>query len=129
MLTFSSCTISDDKSLGKNVVSKWKLIEQLADPGDGSGVFMPVVSNRTIEFYDDGTVKTNGELCYMSSEVGSVHFGAYSDTEDNEYFNGEIIPDGCEYEETKIYFQFDDSNLILWYLCIEGCGQKYSKIE
>ena len=129
LLDFNSCTTSDDNIVGKKIVSKWKLIEQLSDPGDGSGVFEPVESSRTINFYDDGTIRSNGELCFMSYEVGNVHLGTFSDTEDNIDFDGEIIPDGCEFEETKIYYQFERSNLILWYLCIEGCGQKFIKVE
>ena len=30
--------------------NKWKLIEVLADPGDGSGTFQPVESDKTISF-------------------------------------------------------------------------------
>ena len=128
-LILSSCTTTDDKNYNKNIASKWKLIEQLSDPGDGSGVFESVQSSRTIEFYNDGTVRSNGELCFMSYEAGNVHLGTYSDTEDNIDFDGEIIPEGCEFEGIKIYYQFEDSNLILWYLCIEGCGQKFSSVE
>ena len=109
------------------LLGKWKLIEQLSDPGDGSGVFNPIESDREIEFFSDGTVVANGVLCYMSSVVGAQSSGSFSVLEDNEYYDGEIIPDDCDYPETKLYYKIEGAYLIIWYLCIEGCGQKFVK--
>ena len=53
-------------------------MEQLVDPGDGSGIFMPINSNRIFEFFSDGTVTVNGILCYISSEVGQQNSGTFS---------------------------------------------------
>lgn len=125
-----NCT-SDDanpKNENEELLGKWKLIEQLADPGDGSGTFNPIDSARIIEFFSNGTVTVNGLLCYMSSEVDSQKSGTFSEIE-SAYYDGEIVPTGCDYSETKIYYVIEDSNLILWYLCIEGCGQKFEKVD
>ena len=124
-----NCTSDDSTPVNENILfGKWKLIEQLMDPGDGSGVFNPIISQRTVEFFSDGTITVNGLLCYMSLEVDTQNSGAFSEIE-SEYYDGEIIPIGCDNNETRIYYVIEDSNLILWYLCIEGCGQKFKKIE
>jgi len=130
-LVLVNCTSNDDKSPyegNPELLGKWKLIEQLSDPGDGSGIFNPIDdSNREIEFFSNGTVTVNGVLCYMSSEVGDQNSGSFSVLENNDYYDGEIKPNDCDYPETKLYFKIEDPNLIIWYLCIEGCGQKFIK--
>lgn len=130
VILMSSCSSDDSKPLDENgIIGKWTLIEQLTDPGDGSGEFAPTNSNRTIQFFSNGTVSINGILCYMSSEVGEGNTGFfYESTEDNDFFDCEILPNNCEYRETKVYYNLEDNNLILWYQCIEGCGQKFKKI-
>jgi len=128
-----SCTSDDNKPTDETgLIGKWKLIEQLADPGDGSGTFQPISSERVIEFFSDGTVSVNGNLCFMTSEVGKTVTGTYMKTSDNNsdtQFDGEIIPNSCSSRSAKVYFDLPSSgSLILWYLCIEGCGQKFTKI-
>lgn len=125
-----NCTSKDIRPVIENeeLLGKWELIEQLVDPGDGSGIFTPIVSERVVEFFGNGRVTVNGLLCYMSSVVDGQNSGNFSEI-DSEHYDGEIIPIGCDYSETKIYYVIEDSNLILWYLCIEGCGQKFKKIE
>lgn len=131
-LVLVNCNPNDDKGSYEGIqelLGKWKLIEQLSDPGDGSGVFNPIDSNKEIEFFSNGTMTVNGVLCYMSSEVGEQNSGSFSVLENNDYYDGEIIPNDCDYAETKLYFKIEGSNLIIWYLCIEGCGQKFVKIK
>jgi len=114
---FSSCK----KDENTTVISKWKLIEQYSDPGDGSGDFNPVESNKTIEFLCGGTVVSNGSLCNMSYDVDGQSTAAYNDST--------IIPVNCDFEEFRITYEIQDNNLILYFPCIEGCAQKYTKID
>ncbi|PLX02269.1 MAG: hypothetical protein C0595_11455 [Marinilabiliales bacterium] len=114
---FSSCK----KAENTTVVNKWKLIEQYSDPGDGSGDFNPVESSKTIEFLDNGTIVSNGSLCSMSYDVDGHSTATYNDST--------IITNNCDYENFTIYYQLKDNNLILWYPCIEGCAQKYQKLD
>ncbi|WP_298550823.1 hypothetical protein [uncultured Algibacter sp.] len=128
-----SCTSDEGKPTEETgLIGKWKLIEQLADPGDGSGTFQPIESNRMIEFLSDGTVEINGVLCFMMSEVGDKETGSYMITSDDRadtIYDGEIIPNTCSSRSAKVYFDLSLSgNLILWYQCIEGCAQKFKKI-
>jgi len=116
-LTFGSCNQNPE------LVSKWKLIEQLADPGDGSGVFMPVTSNKTIEFFEDGTISSNGDLCLMSTESGNGSSGTYSETDHV------VTPDDCGNYGFSITYELDSTNLILNYPCDEPCREKYESVD
>jgi hypothetical protein len=132
-LVFLSCTSDEGKPTGGTaIIGKWKLIEQLSDPGDGSGTFQPINSNRIIEFFNDGTVRVNGVLCFMSSQVGKEESGTFrliTDPNNDTQNDGEITPNTCSSRSAKVYFDLPVSgNLILWYLCIEPCGQKFEKI-
>ena len=133
LVIISSCTSDDSKPTDETgLIGKWKLIEQLTDPGDGSGTFQPISSERVIEFFSDGTVSINGDLCFMTSEVGETVTGTYIKTSDSNsdiQYEGEIFPNSCSSRSAKVYFDLPVSgNLILWYQCIEGCGQKFTKI-
>ncbi len=119
VVVFFSCN-KDDDNKQKEIVSKWKLIEVLADPGDGSGNYQPVESGVTIEFYEDGTVSSNSSLCYMGTEANEPSTGTYSLTELI------ITPNNCDYS-LNISFEQNDSLLLISYPCIEPCGVKYKK--
>lgn len=120
-LFLTSCGGSKKDKTGKeSITGKWKLVETLADPGDGSGTFQPVESEKTIEFRDDGTfVVYNGYLCPPAEQSGPST-GTYSLSELT------ISPKNCD---TTITFERSDGMLILRFPCIEPCGEKYAKIE
>ena len=132
LVVISSCSSDDSKSAEEGIVGKWKLMEQYSDPGDGSGDFQTINSNRVIQFLSDGTIEINGSLCFMASDVGDVETGTYVITSSNEAdttFDGEIIPNTCSSRSARVYFDLPKSGkLVLWYPCIEGCAQKFSKI-
>lgn len=119
-LLFACNKTDNDKQ--NDLVSKWKLIEVLADPGDGSGTFQPIESDLIIEFYKDGTIKSNGLLCYMTLESSDETFGTYS-TVDNT-----ISPDDCNHS-LDYSLDSENSQLIISYPCIEPCGLKFIKIQ
>ena len=62
ILLVVSCKNDDDNVQFQpsytNPVSHWQLIEIYADPGDGSGDFNPVDSNKTITFYSDNFISS-----------------------------------------------------------------------
>jgi hypothetical protein len=119
---------SSPKVMNTALLGKWKLMAQLVDPGDGSGVFNSVTSDRVVEFFNNGTVTANGELCYMSIEVGNNHSGTFMEVSGSTFSDGEITPNDCSNPQTKVFYKIEDENLILWYQCIEGCGQKFKKL-
>lgn len=99
---------------------EWQLIEVLADPGDGSGVFTSVTSNKTIEFFSNGTISSNGELCFMSESGGTATSGTY-DLVDSTIFAG------CVSAGIPITFEQQGNILIVRYPCFEDCLHKYQK--
>ncbi|MDY7395411.1 hypothetical protein UMM65_09175 [Aureibaculum sp. 2210JD6-5] len=124
LLILLSCTKEQDVFLkNPELIGKWKLIEQLADPGDGSGTFMPVESYRTVEFFKNGKVVSNGSLCDFSSSSDNYSEGIFNDVKQT------IRTTSCENEGSEIIYELKNSELIFYYLCIEGCAQKFEKIS
>lgn len=112
-----SCQEKNDNAL----IGKWQLVEQLIDIGDGSGSFVPTETGKTVEFREDGTVVSSGSLCGMGGQPGQQGAGAYS------VETGEITPDNCPTGQLPVKFELQDGELILYYPCIEACGEKYRK--
>lgn len=124
---FSACNSDDDNNEtvvtnNNPIVGQWKLTEQLLDPGDGSGTFMPIISDKTIEFYMDGTVISNGNLCTPSTNtiVGTV--GTFNE---NQY----ITSSACTTSVGIEYELLTNTSLLISYPCIEACQEKYIKIK
>jgi hypothetical protein len=124
----------DDKVVFDNesdLLGRWLLIEQYADPGDGSGEFRKVESDKVIRFFDDGTYTSNGTLCFMGVESTEEVSGTYEINDmDLSQFSSEnfIVPEDCTFEASNVFIHLEGDKLILSYLCIEGCGQKYRKL-
>jgi hypothetical protein len=121
---FSCDNNDDDNSSETELIGTWKLIENYADPGDGSGDFEVVVSEKIIEFFNDGSVISNGSICDMSIESSTPSSGTYSEAE--------FIINSSEclnFVDFDIMYFFDESFLIISYPCIEGCLSKYEKIQ
>ncbi|MGB5236205.1 MAG: hypothetical protein WBN59_01130 [Flavobacteriaceae bacterium] len=79
-----SCRSDNNATVANGITGEWRLIEVLADPGDGSGQFTPVDSQKQISILEHGTFFSNGEPCNFSIE-------AISPTE------GTILEDGQGY--------------------------------
>ncbi len=102
------------------IIDEWKLVEELIDPGNGSGSFQSVSSNKKITFYSNGTFTSNGEMCSMTNQSGTNHDGVYSTS------TGILNPDNCVSTlPLNITYTLSADTLILTYPCFEGCQQKY----
>lgn len=112
-----SCKSNGD-TVGNALTGTYKLSETLIDIGDGSGTYNKVKSDKTIEFHKDGTVTSNGELCFMRTETKNPSSGTYSISEKT------ITADNCE----KLSFTLEGKTLTINYPCIEPCGAKFKKI-
>ncbi|NNM18501.1 MAG: hypothetical protein HKP24_08010, partial [Croceitalea sp.] len=55
----------------------WQLVEILADPGDGSGTYTPVDSNKMIVFDNNGRFSSNGAICSFAAAVNENVEGTY----------------------------------------------------
>lgn len=119
-----ACNNDDDNQtvVDGTILGEWALMEVLADPGDGSGTFQPVQSNKTLTFNSNGEVTSNGNICTINDETTVATNGTYS--EDNHTITG-----NCSFAAYPITYEIDaDDNLILNHPCIEACGEKYVRI-
>jgi len=115
-----SCSKSEDNK-NSDLIGKWKLVEVLADPGDGSGTFHSISSEKIIEFQSNGTVTSNGSICDMSFESVSSSSGTYSLSDST------INSSSCSNSPLKIKFRMVGSELTINYPCDEACIAKYIK--
>lgn len=106
-----------------DIIGKWKLVEVLMDPGDGSGGFNPVSSDKTVTFLSDGTVRSNGAICWMSIAADSPSSAEYS-LVDSTITSRDCPPD----LPFPIRFEITGDELIISYPCIEPCRAKFRKI-
>jgi len=114
---------SSDDLDSSNVVGKWKLVQTLVDPGDGSGRFSDVESNKTLAFLNNGTfISENGVVCFMSDEEKTSSTGTFSSEEKK------IYPNSCDsFARIALEYTFDNGFLVINYPCIERCAEKYRK--
>ncbi len=118
---FISCN-SDELNF-EELTGKWQLVEVLMDPGDGSGVFETVTSNRTITFAESGAFISKGDLCEISDSDENASSGSYNTIDET------LTIDSCDDLNSTITYKLKNKRLILVYTCIEGCKHKYQKIE
>ena len=118
-----SCSEIDDNTTDSVLTGKWKLTEILMDPGDGSGTFHPVSSNKITEFHSDGTITSNGSICMASGETNFSGSGTYSlaDSTIHSADCGTGLP-------LNTRFKMEGASLIISYPCDEPCREKYLKI-
>lgn len=100
----------------------WKLTHVLADPGDGSGTFQPVSSDKTLTFNPNGTVESNGAICDMSAHTDSSTSGTFT----SDGLSGQIQ---CPGQSFTIGFTIEGNILTADYPCFEPCRARFEKVE
>ena len=126
LLFVLSCSSDDDnqnETIDSEVIGNWKLIEVYADPGDGSGDFVSVESAKLIGFEANGSFNANADLCLIFSETGGTSSGTFSEIDMT------ISIADCDVFPSLATYEVMDSRLIISYPCIEGCQEKYIKVE
>jgi hypothetical protein len=113
---FTSCK----KNKRDSLTGTWELKEVLMDPGNGSGVFTAVVSDKNLVFHTNGNVNSNGIICDMSIESNSSTSGTYS------AIDSTIISSTCQ--NLIIKYEVSGDTLILIYPCFEACKAKYTRV-
>ncbi len=124
---FISCNNDDDSTPQEvSLIGNWRLIEFLADPGDGSGTFQTITSDKMLTFNSNGEITSNYSLCSMLEIVSpQASSGTYSTT------TGIIDAPSC-FNDSPLTIGFEvsnEGNLIISYPCIEACQEKYIKIQ
>lgn len=113
---------SDNESVNPTtLVGRWKLIETLADPGDGSGTYKPVKGNYYVDFSADGTFIASEPMCYEDQIIDQPSTGLYDSD------NRKLSFSNCT--SLIISYEIIRNNLFLYPPCIESCGSKYIKIS
>ncbi len=121
ILFLSSCK-KDDANPNNALEGTWRLIEMYADPGDGSGDFRPVNSEKIILFKADGTYSSNGNVCDFSTMANEDTQGNYLAIE----MGYQIV---CESEfSSELRLEVREGYLIVSFFCIEPCQQKFQRI-
>jgi len=120
ILLFLSLFISCKKKEGSSLTGTWELKEVLMDPGNGSGVFTAVSSDKNLVFNTNGNVNSNGIICDMSIESNTSTSGTYS------AIDSTIISSTCQ--NLIIKYELIGDTLILIYPCFEACKAKYTKV-
>ncbi|MCX6191848.1 MAG: lipocalin family protein [Flavobacteriia bacterium] len=113
---FTSCK----KNKRNSLTGTWELKEVLMDPGNGSGVFSAVSSDKNLVFHTNGNVNSNGIICDMSIESNTSTSGTYSEIDST------IISTTCQ--NLVIKYEVNGDTLILIYPCFEACKAKYIKV-
>lgn len=111
-----SCHKNEEELAPASLAGTWKLTEVLADPGDGSGTFQPVSSNKKIVFINNNKVTSNGAICDMSIESNFATTTTYSESTRT-----------IDCQNRPVQYELNGNTLILSYFCIEGCQAKYTK--
>lgn len=121
ILTAISCSKNDDDTSNNLLNGTWKLAEVLADPGDGSGTFNTVNSNKNLIFSNGGNLSSNGAICDMSIEINASSTGTYSEVDST--INSTNCPN------ITLKYELNGNTLILIYPCIESCKAKYTRVQ
>ena len=111
----------DKESGTTDIIGEWELIEVLADPGDGSGQFRPVSSDKRIRFFEDGTYTSTGSICDFSIESEGDSTGTYLLSDSGYRISCSEAP------EFTIGLRIEDGYLIVTFPCIEPCLHKFRK--
>ncbi len=115
--TFSVCS--------PEVESIWLLTEVLLDPGDGSGTFQPVTSDRQLTFFADGAFLSIGSLCNLDVNDAEEITGTIN------YEDGQLMFLNCfpnmSAEMLLLPFTVTNDELILSFNCDEPCQFKYQR--
>ena len=122
ILTLISCSKNDDDTSSNLLIGTWKLTEMLIDPGNGSGTFNSVNSNKNLIFSNGGNLSSNGAICDMSIETNVGSTGTYSEV--NSTINSTACPNNT------IKYELKGNTLILtYYRCFEPCRAKYTRVQ
>lgn len=101
------------------IFGEWKLIERLVDPGDGSGEYVPVQSEKKLIFFENGTVTSNGSLCLSGDLTDNGDQGEFS------LGDSLIHPQSCP--QTEVRFIWNQELLEVEYVSIETIKEKFLK--
>ena len=121
------CSDKDEFEVSSDIVGKWKLIEVYADPGDGSGKFRPLKSDKVLDFSKNGNFRVvNGDICNINMQSKGSGMSTYTidSTEIKDHYRLKINHCNLEFSCYVV-----DDVLTIYYSCIEGCGERFRRVN
>ena len=118
LLLLISC---EKEAAPTGILGEWQLIAILADPGDGSGEFRPVDSEKRITFFENGNYSSNGLICEFTQNASGSAEGNYTSTEEGYQIECPGVPG------FPINLRIENGFLLVSYPCIEPCMLKFRK--
>lgn len=100
----------------------WLLTEVLFDPGDGSGQFRPVDSERELSLASGNTFSANYDVC-QAIEEGEKFSGTFIRTDAHEF-----LIECAQSLLNSVQGRLEDGWLVLYYPCDEPCAYRFKKI-
>lgn len=125
VILFSCSSDNTDQDTNVELTGTWLLTEINNDPGDGSGTFSKVKSDKILVFGENNIITSNGSLCDNSTNSDSPNSGTY--TIGLECESGGLITSCSNISNLNIAFVLKGSVMYIYYPCIEGCAAKYVK--
>lgn len=110
------------QNIDTKFAGEWELIETMIDPGDGSGKFNKVNSDKTLTIRINGNIESNGNLCQLTTKADNRTKAQLIRNKN------ETILDSCK-KGYKIYYELREDFLIVYYPCKETCAEKYKKAK
>lgn len=108
------------ESLASKVEGRWRLVEVLIDPGDGSGEFETTEMDISLEFQNEGIVIGNGILCGFGESIALLQ---------GEYTQDSLILTNCSNGLIRNRLSLRDGTLVIWSLhCREPCIARLERI-
>jgi hypothetical protein len=117
-----SCQSNNSTLQTVEFIGDWKLAEVLSDPGNGTGSFVSVDSEKTMTFLRDGTLTSSGSLCSLDYTSTVPTSGVYS------LLDSTYTTNDCGVSDIQYKFEIQDNALIVSYPCIEDCQSKFIKL-
>ncbi len=124
LLAIIACSKEEEENTiqpNAGINGSWKLTSVLSDPGDGSGTFTAVNSNKKLTFTASGKVTSNGNICVMDDASGKPTSGTYS------IVDSTITSGDCDSNAVPLFFKVKNQFLDVYYPCIEPCIARYSQ--
>lgn len=119
-----ACQEDQDDRLNLAVLEgTWLLTEVLFDPGDGSGEFRKIDSERQMSLAPDNTYNANYDVC-QAIEEGEKFSGSFERIDAQEF----LIPCAGSLLNS-VQGRLEDGFLVLYYPCDEPCAYKFRKIS
>jgi len=122
ILLISAYLLSCSSTKNTTILGTWKLTEQRLDIGDGNSTFTKIESGKTMTFLADGTITSNGAICFMTQMPEVQTTGTY-DT-----LTKTLTSKDCPKTALKISYEVNNGVLVINYPCMEPCQQKFVKL-